>query len=110
MTTAAQTYLARQAEAVTDRMTPRDTADLIGVTVATLADWRCSGRYSLPFRKIGSKIYYSRRAVMAWLEERDGTCVAGIRAALAIDFRHAGAKKTPARFTPGRLRIDDDRP
>jgi len=68
-----------------DRMDPVETADMIGVLVGTLAYWRCTGRHSLAYTKVGKKIFYSRKVVEAWLAKRTGTSTAQIRAgALAI--------------------------
>lgn len=51
---------------MTQLLSPKKTAELLGVTVGTLAVWRCQQRYALRFVKIGSKIQYrARRAQRA---------------------------------------------
>lgn len=42
----------------------------IDVTPGTLAVWRSTGRYNLPFIKVGSKVRYRRADLEAWLEAR----------------------------------------
>lgn len=63
-------------------MTPEETAGLMGLEVQTLAAWRVLGK-SPPYSKVGRKVFYSRRAVMAWLSERTFTSTAEARMALA---------------------------
>jgi excisionase family DNA binding protein len=48
-------------------LTPEDTANFLGIRTHTLATWRCTGRYGLPFIKIGRAIRYRRADVEAWL-------------------------------------------
>jgi len=45
-------------------------AALINVTPSTLSVWRSTGRYKLPFVKVGSKVRYRRADLEAWLELR----------------------------------------
>jgi len=52
-----------------DRLTPDEAADLIGVKPGTLAVWRATKRYSLPYLKIGTRVYYARRDVEAFLDQ-----------------------------------------
>ena len=42
----------------------------LDVTPGTLAVWRSTGRYKLPFIKVGSKVRYRRADLEAWLEAR----------------------------------------
>ena len=51
-------------------LTPRKTADLLGVTPETLAVWRCTGRYKLPFIKVGRKVLYDRNDVEQFISSR----------------------------------------
>ena len=37
---------------------PLKVSEIIGVSIGTLAVWRSTGRYALPFIKIGSKVMY----------------------------------------------------
>jgi len=50
----------------------RATADLIGVSVATLRRWRLI-RSGPPFRKIGRLVRYSRVEVLAWVDAQRPT-------------------------------------
>jgi len=45
-------------------------ADLLDVTPGTLSVWRSTGRYNLPFIKVGRKVRYRRTDLLAWLERR----------------------------------------
>lgn len=45
-------------------------AEILGVTEGTLSVWRSTGRYGLPFVKVGRRVKYSRKAIDAWLESR----------------------------------------
>lgn len=49
-------------------LTPTQTANSLGVTVGTLAVWRCTARYPLPFVKIGSRVRYRAADVDAFIE------------------------------------------
>lgn len=44
--------------------------NLLGVTAHTLAVWRSTGRYNLPFVKVGKSVRYKLADVHAFLEER----------------------------------------
>lgn len=39
-------------------LTPQQAAEFLGVTIGTLAVWRCTKRYPLPFIKIGRRVKY----------------------------------------------------
>jgi len=45
-------------------------AEILGVSPGTLSVWRSTGRYNLPFVKIGRKVRYRRADLLAWLERR----------------------------------------
>ena len=45
-------------------------AIIIDVTPGTLSVWRSTGRYNLPFIKVGRKVRYRRADLEAWLESR----------------------------------------
>jgi len=51
-------------------LNPNETSALLGVTNGTLAVWRSTGRYQLPYLKIGRKVYYRRGDINAWLQGR----------------------------------------
>jgi excisionase family DNA binding protein len=45
-------------------------AALLDVSPGTLSVWRSTGRYNLPYLKIGRKVRYRRADLEAWLERR----------------------------------------
>lgn len=51
-------------------ITPEEAAGLLNVTPQTLAVWRSSKRYGLPYIKVGRLVRYSRTAIEDWLKER----------------------------------------
>lgn len=53
-----------------NRLNPAQVAQTLGVTIGTLAVWRCTKRYQLPFVKIGRKIFYRSEDVNAFVESR----------------------------------------
>ena len=52
--------------------TDQETADFLKIKRNTLAHWRTTGRYGLPYLKIGSCVRYSGKDLLAWLETRKG--------------------------------------
>lgn len=57
-------------EASKELLDDKSAAALLNVTTGTLSVWRCTGRYNLPFLKIGSKVRYRRNDLETWLEKR----------------------------------------
>ena len=53
-----------------NRLTPAEVANILGITVGTLAVWRCTKRYCLPFVKVGRKIFYRNEDVKAFVDAR----------------------------------------
>lgn len=53
-----------------DLLDDHQAAELLGVAVGTLSVWRSTGRYALPFLKVGRRVKYRRADLMAWLETR----------------------------------------
>lgn len=51
-------------------LTPDQMAAAIDVTSGTLSVWRSTGRYGIPFIKIGRKVRYRRSDLLAWLDSR----------------------------------------
>ncbi len=45
-------------------------AALLDVSPGTLSVWRSTGRYALPFLKIGRKVRYRRTDLEAWMTAR----------------------------------------
>jgi hypothetical protein len=58
------------AESVRDLLSETQAADLLQVAPGTLSVWRCTGRYALPFVKIGARVRYRRGDLQAWLDSR----------------------------------------
>ncbi|MDP2172011.1 MAG: helix-turn-helix domain-containing protein [Rhodocyclaceae bacterium] len=54
----------------TDLVDEIEAAEILDVVVGTLQVWRSTGRYGIPFIKVGRKVRYSRTALNAWLESR----------------------------------------
>lgn len=50
--------------------TPKEAAEYIGVSVDTLSVWRCVGRYSIPFIKVGRLVKYRKSALDNFLYSR----------------------------------------
>jgi excisionase family DNA binding protein len=57
-------------DSLSQYLTPPQTSELIGVGLQTLAVWRTTGRYRLPFVKVGRLVRYRRADVEAWLNSR----------------------------------------
>lgn len=64
-----------------DLLSPDELAAILKVSVKTLAVWRYTGRYNLPWVRPGSKPYYKRQDVDAWLKKRTHTKQTAARAA-----------------------------
>ena len=48
-------------------------ADFIDVRPGTLSVWRSTGRYKLPFIKVGRRVKYRQTDLQEWLESRTRT-------------------------------------
>ncbi|MCE1004477.1 helix-turn-helix domain-containing protein [Pseudomonas sp. NMI1173_11] len=55
---------------VPDLLTPEQAAQLLGLSVKTLATWRSTGKHALPFTRCGARIRYQRSELVAWLAGR----------------------------------------
>lgn len=53
-----------------DLLSAEEAAALLGLSPNTLGVWRSTGRYSLPFLKIGGRVRYRRSDLNAWIETR----------------------------------------
>ena len=53
-----------------DLLDDKAAAAMLDVSPGTLSVWRSTGRYALPFLKIGRKVRYRRADLLAWLEKR----------------------------------------
>jgi predicted site-specific integrase-resolvase len=54
----------------TKLLTSEQVADILGVTGHTLAVWRCTGRYDLPYVKSGRLVRYREADVTGFIEKR----------------------------------------
>jgi excisionase family DNA binding protein len=53
-----------------ERMTRREAAEYLGLSPATLEVWASTGRYSLPFVKVGRRAFYRRSDLDEWIRSR----------------------------------------
>jgi excisionase family DNA binding protein len=51
-------------------LSPAETAKLLGVSVETLAVWRCKKRYNLAYVKVGRSVKYREADVQKFIESR----------------------------------------
>ena len=49
-------------------LTPKQTAETLGVTIGTLAVWRCTARYPLTFVKIGRRVMYRQSDIDCFIQ------------------------------------------
>ena len=54
-------------------LTPEEAAAELSVSKQTLANWRSTGMFDLPFTKIGKRVRYRRSDLEAWLTKRTAT-------------------------------------
>lgn len=52
------------------RFSPKEAAEYLDVGVNTLSVWRCTGRYNLPFIKVGRLVRYRKSDLDAFLTRR----------------------------------------
>jgi excisionase family DNA binding protein len=57
-------------QASRDLLSEREAAMLLTVSPGTLSVWRSTGRYNLPFLKVGRMVRYRRADLVTWLEKR----------------------------------------
>ncbi len=57
-------------ESVPTQIDEKRTAEVLGVKSATLCNWRCTGRYGLPFIKVGRLVRYRVADLAAWIAKR----------------------------------------
>ncbi len=56
--------------ATRDLVDDKAAAEYIGVSAGTLSVWRSTGRYNLPFVKVGRLVRYDKAVLDAWLDAR----------------------------------------
>ena len=56
-----------------DRLTAKQAAEILGVSEDTLAVWRCTKRYPLPYIKMGRKVFYTGADLKSFIKLRTVT-------------------------------------
>lgn len=51
-------------------LTTAEAAAALGLAAETLSNWRCHGRYALPYVRAGRLIRYRVSDLLAWLDRR----------------------------------------
>jgi excisionase family DNA binding protein len=51
-------------------LTAAEAAEILGTTVGTLACWRCTKAYDLPFVKVGALVRYRLNDLRDWIARR----------------------------------------
>ena len=51
-------------------LSPEETARMLGISAGTLSVWRCTGRYSLPYIKIGGCVKYKQEDLNNFIERQ----------------------------------------
>lgn len=54
-------------------LTRREAATYLGISEQTLAIWKCTGRYNLPYIKIGRLVKYKKSDLDAFIEKNHKT-------------------------------------
>lgn len=62
------------ANEITRLLDPNEAAEALGVKVQTLAIWRSTKRYDLPFVKIGRSVKYRRESIEKFIEDNTVNC------------------------------------
>ncbi|WP_436396319.1 helix-turn-helix domain-containing protein [Acidithiobacillus ferriphilus] len=57
-------------EAIPTQIDEKRTAEVLGVKVSTLTNWRTTGRYSLPYIKVGRLVRYRVTDLAQWIAKR----------------------------------------
>lgn len=56
-----------------DLIAETQAAKILGVSPGTLSVWRSTGRYKIPFVKIGRLVRYQRETLQTWIQSRTQT-------------------------------------
>ena len=57
-------------EAIPVQINEKRAAEVLGVKVSTLTNWRTTGRYNLPYIKVGRLVRYRVADLAAWIAKR----------------------------------------
>ncbi len=60
----------KQSCPASDLLDEKAAADFLQLAPGTLSVWRSTGRYAIPFLKVGHLVRYRREALETWLESR----------------------------------------
>jgi excisionase family DNA binding protein len=73
-----------------------EAATLLYITVGTLRVWRSTGRYEIPYVKIGRLVRYKRADLEAWIESRtrDSHCMPGQDSVKARSHSSSNRRRT----------------
>lgn len=52
---------------------PDEAASILGISPGTMMVWRSTGRWNLPFVKVGSRVMYNPDDIQAFIERRTHT-------------------------------------
>lgn len=52
-----------------DLIDEKTASEILNVAPGTLAVWRCTKRYRIPFIKVGRSVRYDRKALYAWIAQ-----------------------------------------
>ncbi len=64
------TEIIRQSATLNDLLDEKQAATLLNVKPGTLSVWRSTGRYAIPFVKVGRSVRYRLSDLQAWIEGR----------------------------------------
>ena len=53
-----------------ERLTAKQASEILGVSEDTLAVWRCTKRYPLPYIKMGRKVFYRAADLADFIDSR----------------------------------------
>ncbi len=62
--------MANQTKSIHNLIQPEQAAEVLGISPGTLQVWRSTGRYNLPYVKVGGRVMYRPEDVQAFIESR----------------------------------------
>lgn len=62
--------LTKDCQLTSDLLDENEAAKLLSLAAGTLSVWRSTGRYSVPFVKVGRLVRYKRTDLEAWISSR----------------------------------------
>jgi predicted DNA-binding transcriptional regulator AlpA len=51
-------------------LSPIQVSDILGISLGTLAVWRCTRRVKLPYVKVGRRVMYKQKAIDDFIERQ----------------------------------------